>query len=402
MSAKPVEYLLTAANIATMAGNGYGLIENGAVGISQGKIAWVGKAGDAPEADRVEDCRGQLITPALIDCHTHLVHGGNRAAEFEQRLEGVSYEEIARQGGGISSTMRATRAASEGELLELAIARLDCLLAQGVATVEIKSGYGLDRENELKMLRVARQLEHERQVRVKTTFLGAHALPPEFSGRSDDYISFVCDDILPAAHAEGLVDAVDGYAEKIAFSPRQIARVFDKARELGIAVKLHAEQLSNMGAAAMAARAGAMSVDHLEYLAAEDVAVLAQHGTVAVLLPGAFYFLRETQLPPVDALRAAGVPLVVATDANPGSSPLYSLLLAMNMACTLFGLTPQEAFAGCTRVAAQALGLQDCIGTIETGKIADIAIWQVKQPVELLYNMGCNPLVRRMFGGKWK
>lgn len=395
-----VDLLLTHATLATMVGDEpYGLIRDGAIGINDGEIAWVGRAADAPEANNIEECRGHLITPALIDCHTHLVHAGNRAKEFEMRLNGASYEGIARAGGGILSTVKLTREASEVSLLESALQRLDILIAEGVGTVEVKSGYGLDTETELKMLRVARQLEQERNIRVKKTFLGAHALPPEYEGKANDYIDYVCQEMLPAAHAEGLVDAVDGFCETIAFSPQQIARLFDKATELGVPVKLHAEQLSNLQAAAMAAQHGALSVDHLEYLAPEDAAILAQHGTVAVLLPGAFYFLRETQLPPIAALRDAGVPLALATDNNPGSSPLTSLLLAMNMGCTLFRFTPEEALRGCTAAAAQALGLQAELGTIAVGKQADLAVWKVAEAAELSYRMGDNPLVKRIIGG---
>ncbi|MFW0777494.1 MAG: imidazolonepropionase [Rickettsiales bacterium] len=401
MTTASIETLFTDATIATMAGErAYGLIADGAVGVADGKIVWVGKAADAPAADRVESYSGQLITPALIDCHTHLVHGGNRAGEFEQRLNGATYEEIARAGGGIISTVKHTREASEDELVASALVRLDALIAEGVGTIEIKSGYGLDSANEIKMLRAARRLAKERNVRVKTTFLGAHALPPEFKGRADDYIDAVCNEMLPAAHAEGLVDAVDGFCENIGFTPQQIERVFAKAKELGLAIKLHAEQLSDLKGAVMAAKQGALSVDHLEYMQASDVYVLAENNTVAVLLPGAFYFLREITLPPMEAFRTAKVPMAIATDNNPGSSPLTSLLLTMNMACTLFRMTPEEALAGCTRAAAQALGVQGEVGTIEKGKVADLAIWNVREPAELSYNIGYNPLNKRIIGGK--
>lgn len=400
MTIQSVEYLLTDATVTTMAGDSaYGLIEQGAVGIIGGKIVWVGAAADAPKAEKTKSCKGQLITPALIDCHTHLVHGGSRAKEFEQRLNGASYEEIAKAGGGILSTVTHTRKASEDELTSSALARLDCLIAEGVGTMEIKSGYGLDVESELKMLRVARRLEKERNIRIKTSFLGAHALPPEFKDRAGDYIDFICNKILPAAHAEGLVDAVDGFCENIGFSPQQITKVFAKASELGLPLKLHAEQLSDLKGAVMAAEKGAISVDHLEYLKPEDAKVLAENKTVAVLLPGAFYFLRETKLPPIEALREAAVPMAIATDNNPGSSPLTSLLLTMNMACTLFKLTPQEALAGCTINAAKALGMGDELGTIEVGKVADLAIWNVHNPAELSYKIGYNPLVKRIVGG---
>ncbi|HET7410119.1 MAG TPA: imidazolonepropionase, partial [Paracoccaceae bacterium] len=334
-----------------------------------------------------------------VDCHTHLVYGGDRAREFEMRLEGASYEEVARAGGGIVSTVRATRGATEDALVAAALPRLDALIAEGVCTVEIKSGYGLDAETELRSLRAARRLGRERPVRVVTSFLGAHAVPPEFAGRADAYIDEVCIPALEAAQAQGLVDAVDGFCEGIAFSPQQIARVFDRARALGLPVKLHAEQLSNLGGAALAASYGALSADHLEYLDEAGVAAMARGGTVAVLLPGAFYTLHETQAPPVQALRAAGVPIAIATDANPGSSPMFSILLAMNMACTLFRLTPEEALAGCTRVAARALGLDDA-GVIEPGRRADLAVWNVAHPAELSYRFGFNPLHRRIFGGQ--
>ena len=389
--------------IATMAPNAaYGLIDDGAIAVENGRIAWVGPATDVPDdytdwaRQRLDD---RLVTPALIDCHTHIVFGGNRAKEFELRLEGASYEEIARASGGIRSTVTATRAASEDALLAAALTRLDHLIAEGIGTIEIKSGYGLDRETEIKMLRVARALSDHRPVRVQTSFLGAHAVPPDFDGQADDYITFVTDEVLPEVATLNLADAVDGFCEGIAFSPRQIARVFDKARALGLRVKLHAEQLSNLGGAKLAASHGALSADHLEYLDSDGVAAMAEAGTVAVLLPGAFYTLRETRSPPVQALRDAGVPIAVATDCNPGSSPLTSILLTLNMAATLFRLTPEEALAGATRNAARALGLQDEIGTIETGKRADLAIWDVTEPAELVYRIGFNPLHARIIGG---
>lgn len=389
--------------IATMAPNAaYGLIDDGAIAVENGRIAWVGPATDVPDdytdwaRQRLDD---RLVTPALIDCHTHIVFGGNRAKEFELRLEGASYEEIARAGGGIRSTVTATRAASEDALLAAALTRLDHLIAEGIGTIEIKSGYGLDRETEIKMLRVARALSDHRPIRVKTSFLGAHAVPPDFDGQADDYITFVTDEVLPEVAALNLADAVDGFCEGIAFSPQQIARVFDKARALGLPVKLHAEQLSSLGGAKLAAAHGALSADHLEYLDPDSVAAMADAGTVAVLLPGAFYTLRETRSPPVQALRDAGVPIAVATDCNPGSSPLTSILLTLNMAATLFRLTPEEALAGATSNAARALGLQDEIGTIETGKRADLAIWDVTEPAELVYRIGFNPLYARIIGG---
>ena len=395
--------LLTNAVLATMAGDQsnapYGLIEDGAVGICDGIITFAGPADAAPEADLVEDCGGRLITPGLIDCHTHLIFAGNRANEFEARLSGKSYEEIARAGGGIISTVKATRAASEDELVETALPRLDALIAEGVTTIEIKSGYGLDTANEIKMLRAARRFESERAIRIKKTFLGAHALPPEFSGRPDAYISHVCSNMLPAAKAENLVDTVDGFCEGIGFTPEQIKAVFETASSLGLPVKLHAEQLSDLGGARLAAGYGALSADHLEYLAPADASVMAKSGMVATLLPGAFYYLRETKLPPVQALRDAGVPIAIATDCNPGSSPMTSLLLAMNMGCSLFALTPEEALAGATRNAAKALGLEGACGVIETGAIADLAIWDVRRPSELSYFIGHNPLYKRVFEG---
>lgn len=400
----PSGLVISNVTLATMqpAQVAYGLVPNAAVAIRDGRIHWAGAEAELPEMFRglpCEDAAGRLMTPAFIDCHTHLVFGGDRAREFEMRLEGASYEEISRAGGGIVSTVHATRTADEAALMAAALPRLDALVAEGTATVEIKSGYGLDRETELRMLRVARMLEAARPIRIRTTFLGAHAVPPEYSGRADAYIDEVCLPTLDAAAAEGLVDAVDGFCEGIAFSPAQIARVFDRARALGLPVKLHAEQLSNLGGAALAASRGALSADHLEYLDADGVSAMAKAGSVAVLLPGAFYTLRETQLPPVGALRQAGVPIAVATDCNPGSSPLTSLLLTLNMACTLFRLTPEEALAGITRVAAKALGLDDC-GVIARGMRADLALWDVEHPAELAYRIGFNPLYRRIFGGQ--
>jgi len=388
-------HLLTNATLATMT-NGYGLIENGAVLIDGSQIAWCGATQDAPNAETVEDCAGRLITPGLIDSHTHIVHGGHRAGEFEQRLKGASYEEISKAGGGIASTMQATKKASEAELLQSALPRIDALIAEGVCTVEIKSGYGLDFETEAKMLRVARQIADIRPITVKTSFLGAHATPKGHD--PDHYIREVCLPSLEAAHDEGLVDAVDGFCEGIAFTPEQIAPVFDKAQALGLPVKLHAEQLSNIGGAKLAAQYCALSADHLEYATSDDAKALAEAGTVAVLLPGAFYTLRESSLPPIEAFRAAGTKVALATDCNPGSSPLTSLLLAMNMGCTLFRLTPEEALIGVTRNAAKALDEAD-VGTIEPGKRADLAIWNVTEPAELAYRIGFNPLFKRIFGG---
>jgi imidazolonepropionase len=390
------------AQIATMTSDKpYGLIENGAVAISAGLIQWVGPEKELPvEFNGLpeKDLDGRLLTPALIDCHTHLVYGGSRATEFELRLEGASYEEISRSGGGILSTVTATRTATEEELFSQSLPRFDALLAEGVGTVEIKSGYGLDLETEIIMLRVARKLGSERNVRVKTSFLGAHAIPPEFKGKADAYIDFVCEDVLPLVHEEKLADTVDGFCENIAFSTKQIYRVFDKATALGLPVKLHAEQLSNLGGAALAANYGALSADHLEYLDEAGVQAMAKSGTVAVFLPGAFYTLRETQFPPLNSLRKAGVPLAIATDCNPGSSPLTSILLCMNMACTLFRMTPEEALSGVTRVAAQALGIGHEVGTIEIGKKAEFAVWNVDQPAELAYRIGYNPLAEMLVG----
>ena len=390
------------AQIATMSlDKPYGLIENGAIVISADRIKWVGAEKELPEKFvglQGKNLEGRLVTPALIDCHTHLVYGGSRATEFELRLNGASYEEISRNGGGILSTVTATRNSSEDELLAQSLPRLDALLAEGLATIEIKSGYGLDIETEIKMLRVARQLGKERNVRVKTSFLGAHAIPPEFSGKADAYIDFVCEEVLPAVHYENLADAVDGFCENIAFSPKQISRVFEKAKSFGLPVKLHAEQLSNLGGATLAVKYGALSADHLEFLDQTGVEVMGESGTVAVLLPGAFYTLRETQLPPLDSLRKAEVPIAIATDCNPGSSPLTSILLCMNMACTLFRMTPEEVLLGVTRFASQALGIADEVGTIEVGKKAELAVWNVDQPAELAYRVGFNPLEEMVLG----
>lgn len=395
--------LLTDLHAATMVSGAapYGMIEDAAIAVEGGRIRWVGPAADAPQAYQAFKRRplgGRIVTPGLIDCHTHIVHGGDRAVEFEMRLNGASYEEVARAGGGIVSTVTATRAASEAELLESALRRVDVLIAEGVTVLEVKSGYGLDQETELRMLRTARAIAKARDVIVRTSFLGAHATPADYKGRDDAYIDEVCVPALRAAHAEGLVDAVDGFCEGIAFQPAQIARVFDVARELGLPVKLHAEQLSNLGGARLAASYGALSADHIEYLDDDGVAALAAAGTVAVVLPGAFYTLRETQAPPIAALRAHGVPIALATDANPGSSPLTSLLLTLNMACTLFRMKPEEALRGATVNAARALGLTDC-GVIATGNRADLAVWDISHPAELAYRIGFNPLHERIFGG---
>jgi len=368
---------------------------------ADGVIAWMGDDRNIPSemavSERV-DLGGRLVTPALIDCHTHLVHGGNRASEFEMRLQGASYEQISRAGGGIMSTVKATRGRSVEQLVTEALPRLDAMLAEGVSTVEIKSGYGLNIETEINMLRAARRLGEIRQVRVVTTWLAAHALPPEYADRADAYIYDVAITGLCQAHAQGLVDAVDGFCESIAFDRDQIARVFDAARAMGLPIRLHAEQLGNNRGAEMAAQMGAASVDHLEYLDDRGIAALARARTVAVLLPGAYYTLRETQAPPVDALRRARVPIAIASDANPGSSPLTSPLLTMNMACTLFGLTPAEALAGMTVNAARALGLRDR-GLLQVGMRGDLAVWDVEHPAELAYRMGFNPLWKRIIGG---
>ncbi|PWC52304.1 imidazolonepropionase [Azospirillum sp. TSO22-1] len=370
-----------------------GVVRDAAVAVVGGCIAWIGPRAEMPPGTAAEehDLDGRWLTPGLIDAHTHLVFGGNRAAEFEMRLEGASYEEIARAGGGIVSTVTATRAADAETLAALAAPRLERLLAEGVTVVEVKSGYGLDLASERAMLRAARLLGERHPVTVRTTGLAAHALPPEFAGRADAYIDLVCDEILPVLAAEGLVDAVDAFCERIAFTPEQTARVFDAARRLGLPMKLHADQLSDGGGAALAARYGGLSADHLEHTSEDGVRAMAAAGTVAMLLPGAFYLLRETKLPPVELFRRHGVPMAVATDCNPGTSPAVSLLLMLNMACTLFRLTPAEALAGVTRHAAQALGMQATHGSLEVGKAADFAAWDIGRPAELCYWLGLNP-----------
>ncbi len=388
---------------ATMQSHGpYGLLDDAAIAVEDGLIAWVGQAGKVPaQFTKFEmvDGQGRLVTPALVDCHTHVVFGGNRAREFEMRLQSASYEEVARAGGGIVSTVAATRGANEAQLLAEALPRVDALLGEGVTTLEIKSGYGLDQNTELMMLRVARHIEHVRNVRVKTSYLGAHAIPPEYKGRSDAYIQDVCIPTLRAAYAQGLVDAVDGFCEGIAFSVEEIAQVFEVAASLGIPVKLHAEQLSNLGGAKLAASFNALSADHLEYLDEAGVVAMKQAGTVAVILPGAFYTLREKQAPPIELFRKHNVPMAVSTDCNPGSSPITSLLLTMNMAATLFRMTPEECLRGATQHAAAALGLVDC-GVIAVGKRADLAVWNVVHPNELTYRIGFNPLYQRYFKGE--
>jgi imidazolonepropionase len=381
---------------------GLGVVERGLIAAAGSRILYAGEAADAPAFQALEtvDCEGRWITPGLIDPHTHLIYGGDRAAEFEQRLAGASYEQIARAGGGIVSTMRATRAASEAQLTAGALPRLDALIAEGATTVEVKSGYGLAKDAELRSLRAARALGDARPVRIRTTFLGAHALPPEFAGDPDGYIETVCAEMIPAVAAEGLADAADAFCETIGFTPQQIRRVFEAARSHGLPVKLHAEQLSNQHGAALAAGFGALSADHLEHLDADGIAAMAGAGTVATLLPGAYYFVRETKVPPIAALRAAGVPMALATDCNPGTSPLTSLLLVMNMAATLFRMTVDECLAGVTREAARALGLGDETGTLEAGKACDLAVWDIERPAELVYRMGFNPLHARVFGGR--
>lgn len=381
----------------------YGLIEDAALAVEVGQVAWVGPRSELPGAlaarcTHEHDAGGALITPGLIDCHTHLVYGGDRAQEFELRLQGASYEDIARAGGGIASTVKATRAASEAELQAQSLKRLQALVAEGVTTVEIKSGYGLALAHERKTLRVARALGRAQPVDVRTTFLGAHAVPPEFAGRTDAYLDEVLR-MLPALHAEGLIDAVDAFCERIAFSTAQTERVFDAARQLGLPVKLHAEQLSDSGGAQLAARYGALSCDHLEWLSEAGAAAMAAAGSVAVLLPGAFYFLRETRVPPIELLRAQQVAMAISTDCNPGSSPCTSLLLMLNMACTLFRLTPEEALAGVTRHAARALGLPDR-GVLAKGQRADFVLWDVSHPAQLSYAFGANPRLQTIFNGE--
>ncbi|ATM96088.1 imidazolonepropionase [Yersinia frederiksenii] len=378
------------ADIVTMCGGKYHLIPQGAMAVTDGKIVWIGPHNELPSviASREVVYQGGLITPGLIDCHTHLVFGGDRSTEFEQRLNGVSYAEIAANGGGIVSTVRATRNTSEQQLLEQALFRLKPLLAEGVTCIEIKSGYGLSLESEIKMLRVARKLGELLPITVKTTCLAAHALPPEYSGRADDYIDFVCNTIIPHIAAEGLADAVDAFCEHLAFSPAQVERVFLAAQLVGLPVKLHAEQLSALNGSTLAAKFNALSADHLEYATESDVQAMSKAGTVAVLLPGAYYLLRETQCPPIELFRQYNVPMALASDANPGTSPALSLRLMLNMACTLFRMTPEEALAGITCHAAQALGLQDSQGTLEAGKLANWVHWPLSHPAELAYWLG--------------
>ena len=399
------------ARLATMTGPSgqtegapYGALAKGALASAEGKIAWVGPQRALPGqpaglAREVIDLDGRWMTPGLIDCHTHLVYGGNRAREFELRLEGASYEEIARAGGGIRNTVKATREASEEALRAGALPRLKSLLTEGVTTVEIKSGYGLNLETELKQLRVARALGAELPITISTTFLGAHALPPEYEGDAEGYIDAVCA-MMPEVARSGLADAVDAFCENIGFSPEQTRRVFEAARDQGLPVKLHADQLSDLAGARLAADFRALSADHLEYTSDAGARAMAEAGTVAVLLPGAFYFLRETKQPPLEAFRKAAVPIAIATDSNPGSSPATSLLLMLNMACTLFRMTPEEALLGVTRHGAEALGLQDSRGTLEVGKVADLCIWEIESPAELAYRIGFNPLVTSVKNGR--
>ncbi|NNG25262.1 imidazolonepropionase [Telluria aromaticivorans] len=395
---KVVDLLFTNVRLATMV-EGYGEMQDAALAVKDGRIAWLGARSDAPAASAEHDCGGMWMTPGLVDCHTHIVHAGNRSNEWEARLNGATYEDIARQGGGIMSTVRATRQADVEALLAQSLPRVAQLLSEGVTTIEIKSGYGLELAAEGCMLRAARQVAQRLPVRVATTFLGAHALPPEFAGRPEAYVDELCERMLPQLAEQGLVDAVDAFCERIGFSYAQTERLFAAARTLGLPVKLHAEQLSDQGGAELVARYGGLSADHLEHLTPEGIDAMARAGTVAVLLPGAYYFLRETVPPPIAALREAGVPMAVATDCNPGTSPMSSLLLAMNMACTLWRLTPQEALQGATTQAARALGLQSEIGTLEVGKVADLALWDIARPADLAYAMGFNPCRAVVNGG---
>jgi imidazolonepropionase len=402
----PLDAVWLNARLATLVEGrpGIGIVESGAIVARHGRIVFAGPEDELPSwaraAERLVDCQGRWITPALIDCHTHLVYGGDRAHEFELRLAGATYERIAREGGGILSTVRATRAATEDELMRSALRRLDALIAEGVGTVEVKSGYGLELDAERKSLTVARRLARQRDIAICATFLGAHALPPEFTKRREAYVAYVADTMIPTLASEGLIDAVDGFCETIAFTREEIARVFAAAREAGLPVKLHADQLSNSRGAALAAKFGALSADHLEYADEDGLAAMANAGVVAVLLPGAYYVLKERHAPPVDLMRKHHVPIAVATDSNPGTSPMTSLLLALNMAATLFGLTIEECLAGATRNAARALGVARATGTLEAGTWADLAIWDIERPAELVYRLGFNPLHARVWRGR--
>jgi imidazolonepropionase len=400
----PVDHIWHGCRLATLSTSrqGLGLVEDGMIAAANGRIVYAGPAADAPstlDARRRTDCDGRWITPGLIDCHTHLIYGGNRAQEFEQRLAGASYEEISRGGGGIVSTVKATRRASVEQLVATALPRLDTLIAEGVTTIEIKSGYGLDLDTERRQLQAARQLGSERAVSIRTSFLGAHTVPPGMKGRSGAYIDAVCNTMLPQIAAEGLADAVDAFCEGIAFSIDETAQLFAKAQALGLPVRLHADQLSNLGGAALAARFGALSADHLEYADDAGIAAMGRASTIAVVLPGAFYFIREKQLPPIEAMRRHGVGIALATDSNPGTSPMTSLLLAMNMGATLFRLTVGECIAAVTREAARALGLFAETGSLDAGKYCDLAIWDIERPAELVYRMGFNPLHARIWHG---
>lgn len=404
---KSCDTLWTNAQVATMqkSGKAYGMLHQGAVAVLNGEICWLGSMHDLPHslqesAKKIVDCKGKLVTPGLIDCHTHIIYGGDRVNEFELRQQGASYSEIALAGGGINSTVKATRQSTPAELYDTAQSRIESFLQEGVTTIEIKSGYGLDTENELKMLQVARSLGAQLPVDVITTFLGAHAIPPEFSERPNDYIEYLCQDTLPCLVDAGVADQVDAFCENIAFTPQQVETVFAAAQQYGLPIKLHAEQLSDQKGARLAAQMGALSVDHLEYLAQTDVAILKKHDTVAVLLPGAFYFLRETKMPPIQALRDAYVPMAIASDSNPGSSPVGSLLLMLSMASRYFGLTPEECLAGVTINAAKALGINSEVGSLEVGKIANMVLWHTAEPAELSYGIGYNLCHKVMYRGQ--
>lgn len=397
-----VDRVFSNARLATMAGEApYGVMENGALAVRDGRIAWIGPSAEAPDCDDKVNLEGRWVTPALVDCHTHIVFAGDRSNEFEKRLAGASYEAIARGGGGIVSTVKSVRRSSAADLAARTLTRLDPLIQEGLGTIEIKTGYGLNFESELNMLKAIRSLGLVTGLRVQSTLLAAHAVPPEFSGKADAFIDEVCIPLVREAAREGLADAVDAYCESIAFSPDQVRRVFNAAREVGLDVKLHADQLSDLGGASLAAEYKALSADHLEYTSDGGIVDMSRSGTVAVLLPGAYFMLNETQKPPVEAMRRAGVPMAVATDANPGTSPVLSLLTVANMACTLFGLTVEEALAGITREGARALGLQNEIGTLETGKRCDLAVWDIEHLPQLIQWIGVRPLHGRVLSGEW-